>query len=683
MKIALTQMDLIWENKEANLDKGEALIVQAAKAGAEMIVFPEMSFTGFSMNVEQIGEVCSLNWAGQDVCPTAFRMLEISSRYGIAIVFGYVQKFISPTGRLIGKNCLMCVADGKILAKYEKLHPFTFGEERQHYGRGDRLSLCHYRGITFGFFICYDLRFPEIFQLVSRQAEACVVIANWPKERASDWELLLQARALENQAYVLGVNRIGEGGGLMYLPGSMMFDPYGKRVFSQNNGELCLVELDPAAAKRYRREFPVKQDRREAFYSLQYGMRDNWESDQAVDTLRFQGTAGLSDWWNSSVEKLLLEKILSGKLSETELAVLFPLLNTGEGDNRGPFQVVICESYARGAQRLSYSLVELLKATGRGLQKVAFLKEGNREIILLKGAKLHDRFRRFLEQYQKEPEKDSPLDSIFIALGNKMENFQDIPISYETAIRQMNRRFFCSPGQHILAAAQTNSRTFAAEGESTIATGGAVDKITNCILLYNRKKCKQELHAIESFFATGQSEESDVKLFLIDLVLSIKEKINRLYGSERITLPSNSEIIQIIQEKAFLFEIMDLLEDKFEHVMKTIGNPSRENVMEDITAYIDRNFQDNLKLETISSLFGYNSTYLGKVFKELTGVNFNTYLDQKRIAYAQKLLLENQLKVYEIAARAGFHNLDYFHKKFKNQVGISPAQYRNEALHQT
>ena len=114
--------------------------------------------------------------------------------------------------------------------------------------------------------------------------------------------------------------------------------------------------------------------------------------------------------------------------------------------------------------------------------------------------------------------------------------------------------------------------------------------------------------------------------------------------------------------------------------MNSVGYSSGENVLDEVLYYIEHNYQENLKLESIASLFGYNSSYLGRLFTKKLNVNFNTYLDQVRIAKAKELLANPSLKVYEIAKMAGYNNVDYFHRKFKKHEGTSPAEYRKKIL---
>ena len=117
--------------------------------------------------------------------------------------------------------------------------------------------------------------------------------------------------------------------------------------------------------------------------------------------------------------------------------------------------------------------------------------------------------------------------------------------------------------------------------------------------------------------------------------------------------------------------------EQFEICMNSLGSPSSERIN-----YINHNYTDNLKLETIAPLFGYNSAYLGKIFTKQVGESFNSYLDRVRIQHSKELLEKDQLKVYEIAERVGYKNVDYFHKKFKfkKYVGESPAEYRKHLL---
>ena len=260
MKIALTQMDIVWECPNENKTICERLIRHAHENQCQWIVFPEMTLTGFSMHPERFFEPV------QSDAPVHSFFRQLSLQYSIGIVFGYIAE---ADGRYYSH--LAMVENGIYLMEYAKIHPFSYGEEANYYTGGDRIVTCHMEpSICVSGFVCYDLRFPEVFQAASQSASVIFVIANWPMSRITHWYTLLQARAIENQCFMIGVNRTGNGGGLCYCPSSIAFDPYGKRISQESNTELLCVDIQPEQAAAYRSEFPVQADRRKAVYSKLY-----------------------------------------------------------------------------------------------------------------------------------------------------------------------------------------------------------------------------------------------------------------------------------------------------------------------------------------------------------------------------------------------------------------------------
>lgn len=259
MKAALTQMDIAWELPADNKRTCERLVQQAADNHCEFIIFPEMTLTGFTMSPE-------LFYPNDDV--EFFRFL--ASQYGITIAFGYIAKETAYQNRLA-----IVDAGGNLLMDYAKLHPFTYGEETRHYTGGSEIKAVTWGRsiepnsfmIDISGFICYDLRFPEIFQIASRQATIILLIANWPESRIDHWYTLLKARAIENQCYMLGVNRVGDGNGIHYAPSSAAYDPYGRRLTPEHDSSsLLYIDIDPSVALSYRESFPLKTDRRSDLY---------------------------------------------------------------------------------------------------------------------------------------------------------------------------------------------------------------------------------------------------------------------------------------------------------------------------------------------------------------------------------------------------------------------------------
>lgn len=202
------------------------------------------------------------------------------------------------------------------------------------------------------------------------------------------------------------------------------------------------------------------------------------------------------------------------------------------------------------------------------------------------------------------------------------------------------------------------------------------EQMGNYIQSANRQMLQEVLEKLKKDLYYADLEVPIVKHTLADIMIQVKSILTHTYGGMEIPFPNNAAIISTIEEKYYLYEILDFFTLQFEMCMNAIGSPTRESVMDGILHYIQYNYQENLKLGTIAELFGYNSSYLGKVFHKTTGKSFNAYLDEVRIESSKKLLLNEENKVYEIALLAGYTDVNYFHKKFKKYVGISPAEFR-------
>lgn len=253
MKAALCQFQIRFEDKENNLLRAEHLIASAAAEHAQIIFFPEMSFTGFSMNVSATGEANG---------GTVGVMREYARKHQIAVGFGWVRQ----NGEKGENHYTVLDEAGAILADYVKIHPFSYGGENQHYTAGSQTAVFSFAGHRFGLFICYDLRFPEIFRAVAADADVMVVAANWPEKRIAHWNKLLEARALENQCWVLGINCVGDQGDLHFNGSSRAVSPEGETAdcLLDREGIICGEIRDEAA--RFRNSFPALHDRRTALY---------------------------------------------------------------------------------------------------------------------------------------------------------------------------------------------------------------------------------------------------------------------------------------------------------------------------------------------------------------------------------------------------------------------------------
>lgn len=340
------------------------------------------------------------------------------------------------------------------------------------------------------------------------------------------------------------------------------------------------------------------------------------------------------------------------------------------------YQVVIYEKYNDLADENNYSFAQLLKITNKGNHTFEYFEEDNSEVILLKGQFALNKFQDFLNHYeQNPPQQGSPLDSLFLAYGRPVSSLKDIPLSYEDALTLKGRRFFCIQGQHTLGFHELPQET----GRTQMSRDMLEDycnRLTDYLLSFNRGMVAETLFALEEQLYNGRDDIHSVKLLLTDLYLSIKENVRLPYNTVDIPFPANTEAMSHISECLHLYEIIRYISEMMEMIIDATGNPSRSSVLDDIVYYIDHNYQSNIKLESIAPLFGYNSAYLGKIFNKHFGESFNSYVDHKRIDQSKELLKEKNLKVYEIAEAVGYKNVDYFHKKFKKYVGLSPAEYR-------
>ena len=256
MDVCAIQYDIAWEDKAANFARVRALLAGADPAPGGLIVLPEMFATGFSMNVAAICE-------GRERAAEG-ALAEFAAERGCAVLGGVVTRAADGRGR---NQAVLVGPDGRELARYTKMHPFSFAGETAHYAPGERPVVVEWGGAKLAPFVCYDLRFPEVFRSVTASgAEVLAVIANWPASRREHWRTLLRARAIENQAYVVGVNRIGADPNVAYSGDSLIVGPRGEVLADAGTGQ-CTVctRLDLGGLRAYRKEFPALKDMKEGW----------------------------------------------------------------------------------------------------------------------------------------------------------------------------------------------------------------------------------------------------------------------------------------------------------------------------------------------------------------------------------------------------------------------------------
>jgi predicted amidohydrolase len=249
--VAGIQHDIVWEKPQENFARLAPRIEHAAADGARLVVLTEMFSTGFSMKTDRIAEAAD---------GASAQFLVDQARSNGVWVCGSVPERVDDGEHPF--NQLVLAAPDGTTHRYAKIHPFTYGREHEHYSAGGDFLTVDVEGTRCSFFVCYDLRFADEFWALAHETDCYVVPANWPAARAGHWVALLQARAIENQAYVVGVNRVGDGGRLHYAGDSMIVDPLGGFVQAGDGEVTITADVDPERVRTVRAEFPFLQDRR-------------------------------------------------------------------------------------------------------------------------------------------------------------------------------------------------------------------------------------------------------------------------------------------------------------------------------------------------------------------------------------------------------------------------------------
>lgn len=252
MNVVAVQSDIVWEDRQANHRHVAELLASVDIPPQSLIVLPEMFDTGFSMNSAATAQTLKRE--------SEVFLMSLGAQHRSAVLAGVVGPLVDAQA---SNEAVAYSPAGEMLARYQKMQPFTPSGEDVHYGAGSRPAAFTWQGVRVAPFICYDLRFPEVFRPIADQVDLICVIASWPERRSEHWVRLLQARAIENQAYVIGVNRCGRDPQVSYDGRTVGFDPQGQSLFELGREEQVVqCDLDPQIVRAWREDFPALQDRR-------------------------------------------------------------------------------------------------------------------------------------------------------------------------------------------------------------------------------------------------------------------------------------------------------------------------------------------------------------------------------------------------------------------------------------
>jgi len=249
LNISAVQCDLHWEDVEQNLQTIECYL-KTIPTETDVVVLPEMFTTGFSMMAQSM----AVSMDGVEVN----RIKIWAKEYNVAVVGSLiVEENKKYYNRLLWVN-----PNGEVF-KYDKKHLFTFAKEHETYTAGSEKLIVNYKGLKFACFICYDLRFPVWNRNVSNDYDVAIYVANWPEKRIEAWKSLLVSRAIENQVYVVAVNRVGvDGNEIKYNGASVILGPEGEFLVTSGPNEKRTLNytLSGDRLNKYRVDFPVGND---------------------------------------------------------------------------------------------------------------------------------------------------------------------------------------------------------------------------------------------------------------------------------------------------------------------------------------------------------------------------------------------------------------------------------------
>jgi len=249
VNIGLVQYQPIWENKaQSKLNINHLL--ENLSPEIDLLIFPELTLTGFTMRSKRFAE--RINGESVDYFSS------LADKHGCHIIAGFIEK----DGAKYFNTLVHITPRHELACKYRKIHPFSFTGEDRHYASGSHPRITEVDGIRIGLSVCYDLRFPELYRHYAKERVDIIVdIANWPVDRIEHWYTLLKARAIENQCYVIGVNRIGDDKSIHYPGWSSVFHPFGDELVCERENEgVSLIDVYVEEVKKTRDKYPFLND---------------------------------------------------------------------------------------------------------------------------------------------------------------------------------------------------------------------------------------------------------------------------------------------------------------------------------------------------------------------------------------------------------------------------------------
>lgn len=358
-----------------------------------------------------------------------------------------------------------------------------------------------------------------------------------------------------------------------------------------------------------------------------------------------------------------------GSISNEELSTFL------QRSKENSFQVLICEPMKKDDYTGSdMGFTEHFLSLQRNQDYLIYNYENKRQIVLLVGKAATKIVHNYFISHRGEHDRTMiSFSKVFIAFGPVVNQKEDIPQSYNEALRLAERKYMLSNDIFYLSSDNTDSDTthFSMDELKTYS-----EYFINDLRSASMEAVNEDLLKFRFRLQKSSARPEELKMLLCDIFLDIKQQLLINYQDVSFRIPNNYMIIYLIHNSERFDEVLDFFTMQFDSIINILKGQSRTSVFSEIINYINHNYYDSLHLEDLAEIFGYNSSYLGKMIKKKTGMTFNNYLDNVRISHAKNLLVQGNLKTYEIAERVGYHSTDYFYQKFKAATGKSPAEFR-------
>lgn len=327
---------------------------------------------------------------------------------------------------------------------------------------------------------------------------------------------------------------------------------------------------------------------------------------------------------------------------------------------------ILCNQGKLQSGVIEYPSEEKLALMLKGIENVERVSIEDKWVLICKGTS----YQEFLQRLLVNNEKVETIykEKYFISIGHDVFHLEDIHYSYECARLLLEYQFTYQNELSVSIRALEESKGMVIDN--------LFEHIYSQIEIGDLEGLTSSFHKIEEYCRLNLLKESEIKMLLTHNQFLLKVFLENRYEQKRSEFPSYYELTQAIRHISNLVDLLSLSVEYCKKLSLIVAASGADNVIMRVRAYVEKNYQKDLKLEGIAKMFNYNSAYLGKLFKKEIGENFNNFLDHIRIENAKKMLLDTDLKVYQVSERVGYSNIDYFYAKFKRYVGISPKEYK-------